>query len=633
MSEPTSAGEPSSDQTPLTPATLESFLAEVDHRGFVDFMAELQVKRGWAVDREGSVLTVTSEGGERERLLVWTDERSRLEQLLDAEPTAPATGGIDAVVTRERDVETARKIADELDAAVIDTTAVHDRLLYAIDRADCRSLCETQFDRAVDPRPGPDPGATTETSTGVVSSRMFVVGIVLLGLVVAGAAGLPAGPFGDAPEDTSEVVPEGATTATAPSGHSTPTPADGSGDDPEAGMPDFEKCDDCPDLLAFGETATVTANTTTTINGTLHNPYEVTLTDVAVELRTPEENWSVTPIEGTSVETLDPGESHAVAWNLTVPPGPGGNYTVTAVVASADGQDTLGVAGKQDITVEPAGLRPPADAPCVEALGPLIEGGSCYLLTFDGDPPAVTAGETTTVTGRLYNPRDDPLVNGSVVLNPPSENWTVTPVNGTTFEELDSGEVRRVAWNLTPPVLASGTHTVTSNTTYARPGGPGRPNRTITHSYQVSVAPAEVTQPPETSPCRLDAGPVYPFGPCYLLTFPDAPAEVTAGETTTITGQLYNARSYNITNGSVVLDPPTENWTITPVSGTTFEKLDAGGIQVARWNVTAPPSASGTVPLPGRINYTREGGTGDRNVSIDWIFRLEASGNDTATGA
>jgi hypothetical protein len=615
MSEPTSAGEPSSDQTPLTPATLESLLVEVDHGEFVDFVADLRGKRGWAVDREGSVLAVTSEGGERERLLVWTDDRSRLEQLLDAEPTAPATGGIDAVVTRERDAETARKIADERGAAVVDTTAIHDRLLYAIDRGDCRNLCETQFGRPVDPRPGADPGATTEASTGLFSSRVFVVGIVLLGLVVAGAAGLPAGPFGDAPDGSPGGVPGEPTTATAPPGHPTPTPAIG---------PVFVG----EDLLTFEETATVTANTTMTINGTLHNAYEFELAGVAVELDTPGADWSVTPIEGSSIGTLDPGESRSVAWNLTVPPGTGGNYTVTAV--AADGQGTLGVAGEHDIAVEPTGLRPPADAPCVEALGPLIEGGSCYLLTFDGDPAAVTAGETTTVTGRLYNPREDPLVNGSVVLDPPTENWTVTPVNGTTFEELDPGAVRRVAWNLTPPVLASGTHTVTSNTTYARPGGPGRPNRTITHSYQVSVAPAEVTQPPKVSPCRLDGGPVSPFGPCYLLTFPDAPPEVTAGETTTITGQLYNARSYNITNGSVVLAPPTENWTIAPVSGTSFDKLDAGEIRIARWNVTAPRSASRRVPLPGNINYTRQGGPGDRNVSMEWTFRLEAFGNDTA---
>jgi hypothetical protein len=629
MSGPTSAGGSPSDRTPLTPATLESLLGDVDHGEFVDFVADLQGQRGWAVDREESVLTVTSDGGERERLLVWTDNRSRIEQLLDAEPTTLATGEIDAVVTREGDVEIAREIADERGAAVIDTAAIHDRLLYAMDRADCRELCETHFGRAVDPRPRDDPGVTTEASTGPVSSRVFVIGIVLLGLVVAGAAGLPAGPFGDAPDGISSVVPGGTTTATAPADRPTPTPADGSGDGPDAGMPDLGDCPDCPDLLAFGETATVTANTTTTINGTLHNAYEFELVDVAVELDTPAENWSVTPIEGTSVETLNPGESRSVAWNLTVPPGAGGNYTVTAVVGSADGRDTLRVAGEQNVAVEPAGLRPPADAPCVEPPGPLIEGGSCYLLTLDGDPPAVTAGETTTITGRLYNPRDDPLVNGSVVLDPPAENWTVTPVNGTTFEELGPGEVRRVAWNLTPPLLASGTHTVTSNTTYTRPGGPGRPNRTVSHSYRLSVAPAEVTQPPEASPCRLDAGPVYPFGPCYLLTFPDAPPAVTAGETTTVTGQLYNARSYDITNGSVVLEPPTENWTIAPVSGTTFEELETGEIRIARWNVTAPASASGRVSLPGTINYTRQGGTGGENVSVDWLFRLEASGNGT----
>jgi len=644
MSESTPAGRSSSDRTPLTPAALESLLGGVDHGSFVAFVSDLRERCGWAVDRDGSVLTVTREGGERERLLVWTDDRSRPERLLDAEPATPATAGVDAVVTRERDAETARQVADDLKAEVIDTAAIHDRLLYAVERADCRDLCESHFGRPVDPRPGPDPGTTTGPSTGVPSSRAFVAGAVLLVVVVAGAAALPAGPFGNAPDGVAGDVPGGNadtgpvganTTADASVAHHTPTPTatpEDAGDDRGAGTPDLRNCSDCPDLLAFEETAAVTANTTATINGTLHNTYAVELSDVAVELDTPGENWSVTPVEGTAIEALGPGESRSVAWNVTVPPGAGGNYTVTAVVVSADEREALRVAGEQDLAVEPPGLRPPAEPPCVEALGPLVGGGSCYLLTFDGNPPAVTAGETTTVTGTLYNPREDPLTNGSIALDPPTENWTVTPVNGTTFDRLDPGEVRRVAWNLTPPLLASGVHTVTSTANYARPGGPGRPNRTAPHSYRISVAPAGVTRPPEAAPCRLDAGPVYPFGPCYLLTFADDPPVVPAGETTTVTGQLYNPRSYGLTNGSVVLDPPTENWTVTPVSGTTFAELETEEIRIARWNVTAPPSASGSVPLPGTINYTRQGGVGNANVSLEWFFRVDVPGNDTSPG-
>jgi hypothetical protein len=393
-----------------------------------------------------------------------------------------------------------------------------------------------------------------------------------------------------------------------------PAPA---GRDSPTDTSDPQDCRQCPTLLTFGdESPTVTADATTTITGRLYNPYPFTLSSVAVELDPPGPNWTVTPINGNAAETLGPRESRPVAWSLRAPPGAAGTHTLPAVSVYADGRGLFRATGTYDLAVEAPGLRPPAVPPCTEALGPLVDGGTCHLLTLDDDPPELVAGATTTVTGRLYNPRNDDLTNGSVALDPPGTDWSVTPINGSAFDLLRSGEVRRAAWNVTPPVSASGSYRITGNTTYTRLEGPGRANRTARHTYRVVVSPAPVTRPPAETPCRLESGPIDASGPCYLLTFPGDPPAVTAGATTTITGRLYNPREYALANGSVTLDAPGANWTITPVAGTTFDRLDPGTVRIARWNVTAPASATGTVDLSGVTAYTRRGGPGEPNVSL-----------------
>jgi uncharacterized membrane protein len=649
MTDPTPEGP-----TPLTPAALESLLADASHEAFVAFLADLRERCGWAVDREGSVLTVTRDG-DRERLLVWTDDRGRLERLLGAGPAVPDAGPVDAVVTRPRDATSAAAVAEDRGAAVIDTAGIHDRLLYAIDRESARALCEAHFDRPVAPRPGrdagtdADPGGADGASTGAVSSRALLVGVALLALVVAGAAGLPAGPLGAAPDvapggatvetpgatpfgegDTEDASASTPTPASTPENGDddpgTPTPANG-GDGPEASSP--RDCPGCPSLLAFDDAPTATADATTTINGTLSNPYPFPLSDVAVDLEAPGGNWIVSPVEGTTVDTLGPKESRPVAWTISAPPGTEGNYTLAATTVYADGRSTLRTTAEYDLAVAAPGLQPPAVQPCTETLGPLVTGGSCHLLTLDGDPPGVTAGETTTITGRLYNPREYALANGSVALEAPG-NWTITPLEGTIFDRLASGEVRRAAWNVTPPITASGSYTIQGNTTYTREAGPGRETRSAPHGYRLSVAPAEVTRPPDRIPCHLDSGPVDAFGPCYLLTFPAEPPAVAAGETMTITGRLYNPREYALANGSVALEAP-GNWTVTPLDGITFDELAPGAVRVARWNVTPPASASGTVGLSGVTNYTRRGGPGDPNVSL--LRRYPVAVSDAAPSA
>jgi hypothetical protein len=630
------AGSPP-EPTPLTPDALESLLCGLDHEAFVAFVADLRERCGRAVDREGSLLTVTRDDGDRERLLVRTDGRSRLARLRDADPETPDADAIDAVVTRDRDAGTAAAVAEDIGARVVDTAAIHDRLLYAIDRESARALCGAWFDRPVDLRPAPgtaEASADGASPGGVSAPGALLVGIALLGLIVAGAAGLPAGPLGDAPDPaatpgiTATVASADDAGGATPGGESTPA-----GDDPgtppppddgDPGPPVARDCPECPSLLTFEEAPTVTADATTTVTATLSNPYPFALSNVTVELEAPAGDWIVNPAEGTTARRLGPGESRSVAWTVAAPPDAGGNHTLTAVSVYGDGENVLRTAGEYELDVGAPGLRRPTLPPCTEALGPLVDGGSCYLLTLDEDQPELDAGTTTTLTGRLYNPRNDDLTDGSVRLKPPSENWTITPVNGTTFDRLAPDEVRRAAWNVTPPVTASGDYTIASNTTYTRPEGPGRENRSAPYGYHVSVSAAEVTRPPEVTPCHLDSGPINGSGPCYLLTFPDDPPEVAAGTTTTLTGRLYNPREYALANGSVRFDPP-GNWTATPVAGTTFEQLEPGAVRVARWNLTAPASAGGTVALSGVTNYTRPGAPGEPNVSLTRRYPIAVS--------
>ena len=166
---------------------------------------------------------------------------------------------------------------------------------------------------------------------------------------------------------------------------------------------------------------------------------------------------------------------------------------------------------------------------------------------------------------------------------------------------------------MTAPASATGAYTLSGNTTYTARGASGRANRTATHTYRVSVTPPP---PPGTDPCYDAVSPITEAGTCYLLTLAESPPELTAGETTTLTGTLYNPRDYGLTNGSVTLRPPTANWTVAPVEGRTFETLGSGAVRLARWNVTPPASAGGTVGVPGRTTYTRLGGPDFPNVSV-----------------
>ncbi|MFB6295711.1 MAG: hypothetical protein ABEH66_02585 [Halobacteriales archaeon] len=297
----------------LTPSALASLLADLDHEAFVAFVADLRAREGRGVDREGSVLTLGDGSDECERLLVWTDGRTRRQRLLGASPDAPETGSLDAVVARDGDLRAARAIAEKRGARVVGPADLRDRLLYAIDRGACRELCREHFGREVVPRPAPESGREGADSAprSLSYPPTIVVAAALTGVLVAaavGMAGLPgaSGPRATATPDagatvgTAAVTPAGGGVATS----STPPP----GTPPE--FPGFSLDGDHP--------VNATPGSTITVSGVFYNHNDHELRNLSLSIESSSGSVTVARVNGTTRDTLAPLRSHRVTWVLEV---------------------------------------------------------------------------------------------------------------------------------------------------------------------------------------------------------------------------------------------------------------------------------------------------------------------------
>jgi len=505
----------------LTPDALESLLSERDGEAFVAFVIDVYERTGREAKREGDIVTTTAPDGDRKRLLVWTDDRTRIERLLGADQPDPDVEAVDAVVTRDRDAATASLIAERTGAELLGTDDLHDRLLYAMDREACRDLCRTHFDRAVEPRPV-SADDSEGTAFGALSRpRIALVAVVACGLLVAGAVGFPGArtPDGDAfvPGNGSDaagplgepVTPVGGAPEVTP----TPTPtvvtpnltpplpplADPAVlepcSDPVGGLP--EPCLP-PRPFSANHDPSVTAGSATRINGTFGNPYDSDITGGLVGVETPP-GWRLRLASGSGaifdavgdgylpIGKLAPAESRNVSWEL-VPRDitPGGRYNVTVIsewtAPEYDGPErtdenyfrlprnlTYRVAPAQCRDVEPCSL---------------LAGDSGGTEPFEIS--AARIGATNTTAGHAYNPHSEAVTNGTITLEPPNAEWTVTPVNGTSFETLAPGESRSIAWNITVPESADcwSAYTFRGSATYELEGG-----ERLTVPFAVSVSP------------------------------------------------------------------------------------------------------------------------------------------------
>jgi hypothetical protein len=123
------------------------------------------------------------------------------------------------------------------------------------------------------------------------------------------------------------------------------------------GTPEQLLGDDPSPLLSI-EGESIQAGDTTTLTGTLTNPYPFPVRSVAVALAPPNGDWAVSTAGETSVDSITPGESHGVAWDVTAPESASGAHTLVATVSYATESDQADVTVEHPVVAATAGVAP-----------------------------------------------------------------------------------------------------------------------------------------------------------------------------------------------------------------------------------------------------------------------------------
>jgi hypothetical protein len=109
------------------------------------------------------------------------------------------------------------------------------------------------------------------------------------------------------------------------------------------------------------------------------------------------------------------------------------------------------------------------------------------LFSFDGSSSErlAVSPDAATLTGTFENSYLFEVTSGEVTIEAPSEEWSITPANGTTFDSLAQQESRDVAWDITVPNVAQTEFTLTATVTYTGPNGVDQANVTVTQTVLV----------------------------------------------------------------------------------------------------------------------------------------------------
>jgi hypothetical protein len=221
----------------------------------------------------------------------------------------------------------------------------------------------------------------------------------LLGLGVVGVTGL-AGCGGDGDGGTDTPTGTDATAVTETTRRTdtftgTDTPAETDPSTPtQTDTQASEALGDPPDtLLSFSGSTVTTPDTTVTLEGTLSNPYLFDVHSVELSVSTPEE-WSVSPADPQTFDSVDVGSDRSVAWDLTVPEDAEGQSTVTIDVSYESATDNANVTLEQavtvftgDVPVEGLLAHYPLDTDT-----PTDASGNGNDATIDGDPDTGASG-------------------------------------------------------------------------------------------------------------------------------------------------------------------------------------------------------------------------------------------------
>lgn len=162
----------------------------------------------------------------------------------------------------------------------------------------------------------------------------------------------------------------------------------------------------------------------------------------------------------------------------------------------------------------------------------------------------------------------------------------------------------------TPDDAGSPTPTDGGNSPSTPRGTPTR-SPAVTGTTASSPTPTGTSRPTGTPDTWCDDTAELCAEPTHLLTFDDGELNFLYGTTTTVTGRVYNPYLFEVVEVEVTLDPPGEDWTITPVEGTSMEALPSMAEREATWEVSVPRTAIGEYEFTSQCTYRAATNTAD----------------------
>jgi len=182
--------------------------------------------------------------------------------------------------------------------------------------------------------------------------------------------------------DTATPTDTGTPTDTAtPTDTGTPTPGQDLPDDP-------------PPIISFSGGGSVSPGESTTLTGTIQNPYLFPIRNVEITLSPPSDDWSLSSDGETSFDELESQGTAEISWEITAPDDADGEYTISGTASFETTTDSASTDISQSVFVFAAG-DVPADG--LEAYFPFDGDAATNVVT--GTDGEVTGEPTTDATG------------------------------------------------------------------------------------------------------------------------------------------------------------------------------------------------------------------------------------------
>jgi hypothetical protein len=263
---------------------------------------------------------------------------------------------------------------------------------------------------------------TDGDATDRTNRRRFLKTVGAVG--IAGLAGCGGDGDGTATETP---TPEETETPTETTAGETPTATEATGTTPgdtatetptETATPGQNIPPDPPSIVTFSGGGSVSPGGTTTLTGSIQNPYLFPLRNVEVSLTAPE-GLSISADGSTTFDELETQATAEITWEISAPEDADGEYTVSGTVGFESATDSAETDVSHTVVVFSAG-----DVPG--------DGLEAYF-SFDGD------AATNAVTGTDGEVTGDPTTDASGVVNGAWE-FTTDGSRTSTVDAVTSGE-------------------------------------------------------------------------------------------------------------------------------------------------------------------------------------------------